>query len=246
MAKSGGLGDQFYIGGYDLSGDVASLDRVSGSMNPIDVTPINTFAHVRIGGLRTGEIAFTSWFNATAGQEHPALSALPRTDVIATYFRGSTIGNPAASQVSKQVNYDPTRSNTGQLSVKVDAQSNSFGLEWGKMLTNGLRTDSAATTGAFFDDGAASSLGGQAYFQLIAFAGTSVTIDIQSATTSGGAYSTTGLTSQAFTSAPNAQRVSVSNTMTINEFLKVVTTGTFSNAVFAVHFIRNPVAGQVF
>ena len=30
MAKSSGLGDNFYIGGYDLSGDVASLGQVQG------------------------------------------------------------------------------------------------------------------------------------------------------------------------------------------------------------------------
>jgi len=245
MAKTSGLGDNFYIAGFDLSGDVASLDQISGGPALLDVTPINKSAHVRLGGLRTGAMSFTSFFDAAAGAEHPALSTLPRTDVIGTYARGTTVGNAAACINAKQVNYDPTRDSTGNLTLKVDLQSNSFGLEWGKQLTAGLRTDSSATTGAFFDDGGATSFGGQAYFQLTAFSGTSVTIDIQSATTSGGSYTTTGLTSSALT-AVGAQRVSVSTSTTINEFIKVVTTGTFTNAVFSVVFMRNLTAGQVF
>src|SRR5262249_51731885 len=169
----------------------------------------------------------------------------PTADVVVSYFRGTAVGNPAASLNAKQVNYDPTRGQDGAITFAVDAQGNAFGLEWGKQLTPGQRTDSAATTGAFFDDGAGTNFGGQAYFHLFAFSGTSVTIDIQSATTSGGVYSTTGLTSSALTT-PGSQRVAVSNATTINEFLKVVTTGTFSNAVFAVVFVRNLTAGIVF
>lgn len=239
MAKTSGLGDNFYIGGYDLSGDVASLGQVQGGPALLDVTAINKSAYERIGGLRSGGMQFTTHFNASAGQEHPALSALPRTDTIATYCRGTTVGNPAACINAKQVNYDPTRDNAGALTVQVDLQSNAYGLEWGKMLTAGLRTDTTATTGTAYDDGAASSFGGQAYFQLISFSGTSVTIDIQSATTSGGSYSTTGLTSQAFTAGNSFERVATANNVTINEFLKVVTTGTFTSAVFNVVFVRN-------
>lgn len=73
---------------------------------------------------------------------------------------------------------------------------------------------------------------------LTAFSGTSVTIDIQSATTSGGSYSTTGLTTSAMT-AIGAQRLATANNVTINEFLKVVTTGTFTVAKFVVVFVRN-------
>ena len=38
----------------------------------------------------------------------------------------------------------------------------------------------------------------------------------------------------------------MSNTTTINRYLKVVTTGTFTSAVFAVNFCRNLEAGIVF
>ncbi len=249
MAKQSGLGDNFYVGGYDLSGDVASLDQISGGPALIDVTGIRKSANERIGGERDGDMQWTMFMDINQGVSPywvDNLHTLPRADEVATYFRGTTLGNPAACLIGKQLNYDWTRDNSGNLTGKVEVQANAFGLEWGELLTAGLRTDSAATAGAFFDDGAASSFGGQAYFQLLAFAGTSVTIDIQSATTSGGTYATTGLTSSALTAAPASQRVAVANTTTINRYLKVVTTGTFTNAVFAVAFMRNPVAGIVF
>ena len=245
MAKTSGLGESFLIGGYDLSGDVSALDQISGGPALLDVTAINKSAYERIGGLRDGHMQFTSFFNNAASQEHAALSVLPRTDTIGTYLHGATVGNAAACINAKQIGYDPTRGADGSLTLKVELQANGYGLEWGKQLTAGLRTDTTATTGAFFDDTAGTNFGGQAYFQLTAFSGTSVTIDIKSATTSGGSYSTTGLTSSALT-AVGTQRVAVSNTTTINEFLKVVTTGTFSNAVFSVVFVRNAIAGISF
>jgi hypothetical protein len=251
MSKTNGLGDNFYIGGYDLSGDVASLDQIGGGPAAGDVTGIKSSAHERIGLLRDGRMQFTSFFRGH-GDWSPslvgsaALSALPTSDTIAMYFRGTALQNPAAAINGKQVNYDPTRDNNGNLTLKVDVQANGFGLEMnGEQLTAGLRTDTTATIGPAIDDGSGSTFGGQAYFMLTAFTGTSVTIDIQSCTTSGGTYATTGLTSSALT-AIGGQRVAVANTTTINEFIKVVTTGTFTNAVFAVVFVRNPIAGVVF
>lgn len=317
MAKQSGLGDNVYVNGFDLSGDITAVDQLSGGPGTIDATVINQFAHGRLPGQRIGVAKWTTLFDDTPtvstpgfpasntnvfnntrtnvyvtitggtltsvkvnnvqvgttagtyfvpigqpisitysvaptwnwfalGSEHSAFSSLPRADIVATYFRGQAVGSPAACIIGKQINYDPTRTNTGELTLQVEVDSNGFGLEWGKQLTPGLRTDTAATTGAFFDDGAGTAFGGQAYFELIGFIGTSITIDIQSATTSGGAYSTTGLTSQAFTSAPGSQRVQVANNVTINEFIKVVTTGTFTWAVFAVAYVRNLIAGQVF
>lgn len=151
MAKTNGLGDNFYIGGYDLSGDVASLDQISGGPALLDVTPINKSAHVRISGRRDGSMQFTSFFEfGGSGNpvfEHDALSGLPRTDTIASYFRGAAIGNAAACVNGKQINYDPTRDNTGNLTIKCEVQANSYGLEWGKQLTAGMFAASNSLTG---------------------------------------------------------------------------------------------------
>lgn len=246
MAKQSGLGDNLFWGGYDLSGDISAIDHISGGPALLDLTGIKAFGHERVGALRSADWALSSWFNTAAGASEPALSALPRTDVVASYFRGTTLGNPAAGMIGKQIDLNDTRDNAGNLILKPSIQSNAFGMNWGKMLTAGNRTDSAATVGAFFDDSAGTAFGGCAYVQLVAFSGTSVTVDIQSCTTSGGSYATTGLTTVALTAAPTAVRLAVSNTTTINEFLKVITTGTFSNAVFNVIFVRYPIAGIVY
>lgn len=153
MAKTSGLGDNFYLGGYDLSGDTQSLGEIGGSIALLDVTGIDKFAFERIGGLRDGRIEWTSHFNDATGQEHAALSSLPTTDRILTYCRGTTLGNPAACLVGKQLNYDPTRANDGALTIAVRAEANAFGLEWGKQLTAGKRTDTAATNGTAVEFG---------------------------------------------------------------------------------------------
>jgi hypothetical protein len=250
LGKSSGIGDNFYIGGYDLSGDVSSLSSISGSMAPIDVTAIKQSANSRIGGVRTGDMQFSSFFQTNDGTgqgfEHEALSTLPRGDVIASYFRGTTLLNPCASMKAIQLNYDPTRDNAGNLTMAVECQSDGFGLEWGVMLTAGLRTDTTATTGAFADDnGAATAFGGQAYWQLVSFTGTSVTININHCATSGGSY-TSLLTSGAQTAIGAGRLATANNATTVNRYLEVTTVGTFTSAVFAVHWTRNLLAGQVF
>lgn len=247
MAKQSGLGDNLYAGGYNLSGDTNSLSKISGSIATIDVTDITQSANSRLGGLRDGEIDWVSYFDPAAGMSHAVLSALPVTDVLLTYCRGTTLSNPAACLVAKQLNYDGTRANTGEFTFALTAQANGYGLQWGKQLTAGLRTDSSATAGAYVDDGAASSFGGQAFLHVTAFTGTSVTVAVQHATTSGGSYANvTGLAFTAVTAAPAWQQLATSNTTTIDEFVKVTTTGTFTHAVFSVVFVRNTIAGQVF
>lgn len=244
MAKTSGLGANFYIGGYDLSGDVSSIDQMTGGPALLDVTAIKQSANSRIGGLRDADWQFTSFFNSAAGAEHPALSTLPTSDVVACYLNGTTLQNIAAAINGKQLNYDPTRDNTGNLTLKVEIQSDGFGMEWGEQITAGLRTDTSATTGSAVTDVAATSFGAQAYVQLVAFTGTSVTVTISHATSSGGSYST--LMATTAMTAIGAQRITVSNSTTVDQYLKVATSGTFTNAVFAVVFVRNQTAGVVF
>jgi len=151
MTKSSGLGDNLYVGGYNLSGDVGELSKISGSVALLEVTAIDKLAFERIGGLRDGQIAYKSFFNPSSNQEHAALSTLPTADQHMMYCRGTTLGSPAACMVEKQINYDPTRDNKGMLTFGIQADANSYGLEWGNLLTAGLRTDTAATNGTGVD-----------------------------------------------------------------------------------------------
>lgn len=239
MAKQSGLGSALVIGGVDVSGDISALDSISGGPATLDVTGINKSAPERIGGLRSGDLQFTSFFNPAIGAEHDVFSALPTSDVIASAFIGPTftVGSPAVSINGKQLNYDPTRGTDGSFTFKVEVQSDGYGLEWGELLTAGYRTDTSATAGAFKDETAGTTFGAQAYLHVTAFSGTDVTVKVQHCTTSGGSY--TDLIAFNQTTAVGAQRAAV--TGTVNEFIKVttVTTGGFTSVTFAVVFIRN-------
>ena len=94
MTKKSGLGDNLYVGGYDLSGDIGSLQRIGGGCAPLVVTGIDKSGFERIGGVRDGSIQYQPWFNKAAGQEHLRLSPLTTSDVIVTYCRGTTPAGP--------------------------------------------------------------------------------------------------------------------------------------------------------
>lgn len=155
MSKTSGLGDELLVGGYQLSGDVQSVDNISCPAAVLDVTGINKSAYERIIGLRDGAMEITTFFNAATDQQHEVLSALPETDVHLMYCRGTSQGNPAACMVAKQVNYDGTRGADAALTFKVQAQANAYGLEWCDQLTAGIKTLSNSLTGenTDFNDG---------------------------------------------------------------------------------------------
>lgn len=242
MAKQTGLGDRCFVAGIDLSGDVGSLSRIGGGPTPLEVTGIDKSAHERIGGLRDGAIEFSAFFNPAAGQAHPTLSTLPTTDRIVTYCRGATLGNAAASLVGKQINYDGTRGNDGAFTLAVQAQANAFGLEWGRQLTAGKRTDTTATNGASVDHTTVSTaFGWQAYLHVFAFTGTSVTVTLQDSADN---VAWANLTGGAFTAATGvtSQRLAGGSSATVRRYLRAITTGTFTEAVFSVAFTRNETA----
>lgn len=239
MAKQSGLGDNLYVGGYDLSGDVGSLQTIAGRRAALDVTAIDKSAMERILGQADGEINFNCFFNDAALQEHAALSTLLTADRITTYFRGTTLGNPAAGIIGKQVNYDWNRSQDGALLGNVQVLGQGYALEWGRMLTAGKRTDTAATNGTSIDTTAAASFGAAAYLQVFAFTGTDVTVKIQDSADNA-AFADVGLTFTQTTSAPGAQRIETALTATIRRYLRAVTvtTGGVTSVQFAVAVVK--------
>jgi hypothetical protein len=245
VAKQGGLSDNFYVAEFDLSGDVGSISNVSGGPAALDVTPVNKSGHERLGGVRTGMMEWSTFFNDATGQAHDALSSLLRTDRVVSYFRGTTLGNPAASQVAKQVTYDPQRANDGGLVFGVQALANGYGVQWGRQATAGVRTDTGATNGSPIDDGAGSSFGLQAFLHVFAFTGTDATVKLQESSdnsgdtyadvTGGGFTQVTGVTSE---------RIATADDLAVERYLRVITTtsGGFSDMDFAVVVVRNTTA----
>jgi hypothetical protein len=252
VAKTGGLGDALYIQGFNASGDIQQLGNIGGGPALLNFTGIDKSAYERQGGLRSGQFEMTTYFNTVAvtGGLHEKLSALPRTDVVMTYGRGTTLGDPAASLIGKQVNYDATRGDDGMLTFGVSAQSNGYGIEWGRQLTAGVRTDTAATLGTGIDTLASASFGGQAYLQVFApFTGTDVTVKIQDSADNATFADVAGFAFTQITGgAPLAERIALSNTTTLRRYLRAttVTTGGFTSLSFSVNVIKNENAGVTF
>lgn len=245
MSKQSGLGDNLYIAGYDLSGDISALPNIGGGPAVQDVTGIDKSAMQRIGLLRDGRMQMATFFNPAVGQAHPRLASLPTTDVILSYFRGTTAGGQSACMVAKQANYDGTRADSGEFTFTVEALANGYGLEWCRSMTAGKRTDTTATNGSSVDFTTGSTTFGlQAYLHVFAFTGTSVTVKLQESSDNGVGDAFADVTGGAFTAATGitSQRIATSSSQTVERYLRVVTTGTFTNAIFAVSVNRNEVA----
>lgn len=241
--KTSGLGDRFFVDGFDVSGDVNSLGRVGGGPSALDVTDITQAGRARLGGLLGGELNWVSYWDVTANQAHAVLSGLTRGSRIVSYLHQPTaIGSDCASMVAKQIGYDPTRAADGALTAALASQNaDGYPLEWGSALTVGIRTDTTATNGASLDGGASTSFGAQAYLHVFAVTGTSVTVKLQDSADNSTFADISGAAFIAATTA-GAQRLALTAGSTVRRYVRAVTTGTFTNAQFAVNFIRNQTA----
>lgn len=240
MAKQSGLGDNLYVAGYDVSGDIGAIKSVACPQGVIEVTGIDKSAYERLGGQRDGSIEFTAFFNKSAGQAHQVFKSLPDTDTQVQYWRGTTIGAPVAAMVAKQITYDGERTNEGALTFGINASANGYGLDWGVGLTAGKRTDTAATNGATLDQTTVStSFGWQAHLQVFGVTGTSATVTIQDSADGVSWATLSGAVFTAATGVTHQRLQAASATATVRRYVRAITTGTFTSAVFAVHFTRN-------
>jgi len=241
MAKQSGLGNKFFVGGYDLSGDTASLSIAASARPTFDVTGVEQSAMDRILGPSSGVITFESHFNDAALQEHVALSTIPTTDRIAIYSIGATLNDTAAGLVAKQLNYDWTRGADGTLSLACELQGSAgTPIEWGNILTTGVQTVSSAANTTSIDQSASSSQGARAYIMNFTLNSGSPTVKIQdSANNSDWADLITFSTS----SAASAERKTV--TGTVNRYVRLNLSGTFSNLALAVILIRGTAQDDV-
>lgn len=238
MGKTHGLGAQLYFGTYDLSNDTQSVGKIGKKLDPIGMTGIDKEAMERKAGQLDAEISWTSFMNTT--NAHLALSPRTRGDVLVSYWHRASLGMPVANIISQQITYDPKRGNKGELLIDVQTLANAYWLDWGLALTAGKRTDTAATNGTGVDFGdptpATYSYGLQAYLHVFAFTGTSAAIKIQESSDNGAGDAWTDVTGGAFASvtAPTTEMLRTGRTQTVERYLRVVTSGTFTSLQFAV------------
>lgn len=150
MTKQSGLGAGLLVGGYSISGDINSVQRIASPRATLDVTAIDKSAFERLLSTKDGGIDYTAYFNKASGRAHPVLKSLPYSDAITTYMHRQVLGAPTANLVGKQINYDPNRGADGSLLFNVSCQANGYGLEWGTLATDGLQTFTGAGNGTSF------------------------------------------------------------------------------------------------
>lgn len=244
MTKTHGLGAGLLIGGNDISGDIGSIQRIASPRSVLDVTDITQFAFERLLALKDGGVDFSAWFDPAVGAAHEVLSALPRGDQVTTVlFRRSVQGFPCAVMVSKQINYDPNRTQDGGLAIGVNLVSNAWGLEWADLLSEGIQTFAGADESASVDDGAGTNFGLQAYLQVIDFDGTDVDFSIQGSSDNGAGDAFADITGAVFTTvtaAPAAERIQTARNAAIERYLRVAASGTFTSVTYALAYVRNP------
>ena len=242
MAKVNGLNVRLYVEGYDLSGDANSLSSLGYTNELLDVTTLDVSAKKRIVGIVDSEISVDAWFDNAASRQHAVWTSnsgkLPTADQDVLIPMGSAVGDQFVGLASKQGTYNVTRAPGSAMSASAVFSANGSAAEFGEMLTAHDDTHSSAGSGTVVDSGASSSNGGTGYCQLLSLDSGSVTVNLQESTSSGGTYTNfMTFSTVAAASAPSAERLT--NTGTVQRYIKVTTTGTFSNAKIVVGFSRS-------
>ena len=242
MAKVNGLNVRLYVEGYDLSGDANALSGLGYTNELLDVTTLDVSAKKRIVGVADAEVSVDAFFDPASSKQHAVWTSnsgkQPTADQDVLVPMGSAVGDPCVGLVSKQGTMTTTRAPGSAIAASATyTTSDGSGLEFGEMLTAHDDTHSSAGSGTVQDGGAATSNGGVGYLQLFSLGSGSVIVKIRECATSDGSYTDlVTFSTVAAAAAPTSERLTMSGT--VKRYLKVTTTGTFSNAKIAAGFTR--------
>lgn len=242
MAKQSGLGNDLFVDGYQLGGDVGSLSGLGWVRNLLAVTGITKSAPERIPGLADASLDFQSFFNDATAQEHLVLRNAPLTDSHILWTHANSIGAVAAAIVTKRSNHAPTRGSDGSLVIDHTADANGYSLDFGNLLTAGLRTDTSGTNGTSLDGLVATTTGWSAYLHVIDVTGTNVVVTLEDSANNSAFAVFTGSAFASVTTDNQVQRIAGAAGATVRRYVRAVTSGTFSSATFIVMFCRTPAA----
>lgn len=242
MPKQSGLGANFYVDQYDVSGDINSVGTISAPLATFDVTDITQKAPERIPGLMDGNLAWTALWNSDPDHFIEVLRDIKRTDVQVSYFQEPELGAPAFSLIGKKVSFDPTRAADGDLKVACSATSNGFGAEWGRQLTDGIVVDTADFDTDGLDTASSAAFGAQLYVHVFSLTGSDATISLEHSSDNGvgdaWAAVDTGSADLAITDV-GAWRSQTGRTATVKRWVRISVVGTFTGISLAAHVVKN-------
>ena len=248
MAKQSALGSALWWGSVDLSGDIGVVNQIEHTRGMLSVPAIDQSAEDRILTTHDGMLGFTSYWDTAAGAAHLTLSALPRADVLATVGIGAAsgaVGQAAASMLAKQMTYNPVRGQDGSLVANVNAVGSGYGLEWGELLTTGKQTfASGSVNGTSIDLQSlyagltSTAFGAAAYLHVFSLGSGTPTVTVADSANDS-TFAALSPTSLAFSPvAAGVERQVTGLTATVRRYVRVQVTGTYTNLVCALVFVR--------
>lgn len=233
MTIKSGIGQLYFLDGLDLSGYIGSMEEWSMVDNTIRYATLTDSAYRRLGGKVGGSHRFGHFFEDTATVGIlAAVGQMPTGQRIATWvLSGPTpaIGDRALCMVIEQAQQNWTQGADGSFTGVTGGESADFPVENCRMLTAGQDTHASATSNSSFDNGAQASNGAVCYIQFQELdSGTPTFVFEDSANDSSWAT----LVSMSTTGGASAHAERKTVTGTVERYLRITTTGTFTGADF--------------
>lgn len=232
MAFVHGKGAAVLVDEYDLSAFLNSYDGAA-TADTAEVTTFGNGAKAYVGGLKDATISLSGFFDGSTGAVDEVLqAALGGSALITLCPAGAgTIGNRCSLADCISTSYSVSAPVGDAVTVSAEAQV-SGGMLPGVVLASLVARTATGNTSSV-DNGASTANGAKAFLHVTAFTGTNVTVKVQeSADNSTWAdcitfAQATGVTSEAATAAS-----------TIDRYLRVNISGTFTSVTFAVAIAR--------
>jgi hypothetical protein len=143
MTKRAGIPAGFYVGAFDISGDVGALSSITQTQALQDVTGLDKDGTERLGLRQDGEMSYTAFWNAAVGRSVPVLSDLAAGQ-LSTFVANSELGGYAACLTANRVNFVTQLGQDGSIVANGQVQASAgVKLEWGQLVTIGKQTFAA-------------------------------------------------------------------------------------------------------
>jgi len=240
MAKVSGLNVRLFVMGGDLSGDANALDGAGYTQETLETTALESAAVTRITGLADGSLSVNGYFDNASNKIHATFTSnsgkLPSADQVVLVPMGSAVGSPMCGISAKEADYNVSRGTGSAMTVTSTFTGNGLGGEFGVMLTAFDDTHSSATNGTAVDNSASSASGASGYLQAISLASGSVVVKIQESADNSSWSDLITFSTVGTSGVPTAERLTMSGS--VARYIRVISSGTFSNAKIAVGFSR--------
>lgn len=239
MALRHGRNARIYLNGVDISGDLNTVSPTSEQ----DLGDISVFGHIGHSfypGLAKDVATIDGLYNSTERTVIEAMVQLSTSYAMMIGF-GQTRGDPAyaANEVALKSNsIKSVVTDVNRVSVNLEASKYPF--EPGVLLTAGIQTVAAASTGqgTQVDHGSASgTTGGAAYLQVFSVV-TPGTLTVSLQTSSTGAWAGEQATSATFAAASTNGTERVALSSQLNRYARAAWVNTASTASFALSLTR--------